>query len=508
MKKKKILALLIFMTVGSLILFVPAPVAGQACKTTTDCGTSSNPCAQLYCAGYFPASGTYPEIMGTCKTNYTYGNVCGTSPLGGNMYCGGSKNALGQLVPDGVCYDNLCKDKSECDDGNICTTDSCSGYQPYVAAYCDGPDCYPAVPEKLGTCANSNIPPWTICQRDVSNNPQKLCSPSPPYSAISPTSPVTPISTCSVDYIACTDTRQTPSDANQYACCGLVNLQTLPQKLGPYGYYLPGSCNKTIGPDGPRLPNVPIHVRNSCGTDLVKPTDANGVAYFANLDFAEGNKTNFNELQYDVWADIPTNYTFTRGTYFYSNSKGLQLDHPPIQTLGPGGAPFYTGVESRRYSTCFFGDGCNTGFISRWLNFGFLGPPTYKISGKVMMDNNFDVCQTSTQVVPGAFLSAIPLNLAGSPAPQISDGNGNYQVDKLPAGHYSLKIDNLPGRPIARRVDGAWSSSASLFVTYPDLPALPPDHIVDFCISPISAWIQTTKGDVHSNIKINTPGGP
>lgn len=458
------------------------------CKSNADCG-DTNACTQDICLNYQAAgcdgAGCWPEALGKCGVNI-YGIACGTSANGGNMYCGGTWNTpFGTNTGNGICYDTLCKTNAECNDGNVCTTDSCSGY---LAAYteCTDLSCV-SYPEKLGSCQNANQPSWTVCQTDSSGSPQKLCSQA--------TSPA--VSTCSVDYVKCTDVKAD----NQY-CCGLTNRQTIQPVLDSYGNPV-GYCARAPFPvnwnydsdhpfnnplDNPTtaLPLVTIHAQSSDCPEysFTRVTDVSGYAYFSNIPRTIGSGVNTRRVDWDVWADIPLAKTFTRGTRFYlaGNYQSAPLLYSP---LGPGGTPKFSGVSS--------------GGKDARVNFGFQGPPTYKVSGRVLQDVNFDACLSSSTGYQPASLSLNPGSLS-TPA----DGSGNYTFSKINGGSYTLSLSGFVGNVVNQRINGIWNFVSANSATF----TLPPNTTVDFCVNTVSPWIQTFGGDVHSNINISTPGGP
>jgi len=480
-------------------------LAGESCRTNSDCPQtqSGNPCAQpTYCQGYYPPDAYSQEQLGTCTTVYNYGTVCSTSSFGGDMYCGGTYT-YPRGVGDGICTDTACKTNAECNDNNVCTTESCTGYQ---IGGCDYSGCYA---EKLGSCSYTNQFPSKICQTDGSGNPLKLCSFQQTGSGPS---------TCSVDYVKCTNVETvsggdagTPSSP----CCGLTNLQVMQTcTADPYNpnsiyCYVPGNCSNAPFPvnwnydsdhpfntplDNPTTPLSGVRayaVDDRCGFSYSGVTDSTGYVYFSGIPrYNSGGR-----FDYDVWANLPANSTFTRGirNYLTSTWENTPLNWNPLT----GGQPRFSSISS--------------GGRNIMIAFGFQGPPNNKISGRVLLDNNFNGCQSSTQAVSGALISVVSLTFAGSPPPQITDALGNYTVQNLAADNYYTAISSIPGRVNARRVDGgAWVSTASSTYGIPPNPplVLPPSHTVDWCVNPISAWIQTTAGDVHSNSGITIPGGP
>ena len=346
-----------------------SPALNSLCKTNKDC-EDGNACTTPTCQGYTPPDTerdedgnptSHPEYLGQCKyPGKPYGTICSTTVSGGNMYCGLQYNNN-----DGLCHDSgvpgigaspvtLCKTSNDCSDGNACTIDTCEGYSPERQERDEDGNPYTSQ-EVLGSCKIQNAPPTTICQKDANNNPTKICSTGTgPW--IPKTSPGYVVSTCSVNYVQCS-----AGNTDNASCCGKTNIQ---------GNTCNGNCSGSHGDthSQPSLGGIVVRATNErCGFEHVVVTDANGRARFPSLTFALGDKKNYEKLKYEVRADVPTGYRFTRGV-LDSITRDFQTTSPR-DAQGPFGAPVFRGVDSNLYDC---DPNCNVRDL--YVNFGFQQP--------------------------------------------------------------------------------------------------------------------------------------
>lgn len=135
------------------------------------------------------------------------------------------------------------------------------------------------------------------------------------------------------------------------------------------------------------------------------------------------------------------------------------------------------------------------------IDFIFIKKPV--LSGLVCKDNNSDgSCITGTGTArtctDGPYTSGTVTatkTVTGPTTSRLVTPGGGYSM-YLPSGNYNVSF-----------------AAPNVRVTSPDpLPKLisnlNADTTQDFCVNPTSAWLKTTGGDVHSNTRINTPGGP
>ncbi|QQG40700.1 MAG: hypothetical protein HYV37_04060 [Candidatus Levyibacteriota bacterium] len=107
-------------------------------------------------------------------------------------------------------------------------------------------------------------------------------------------------------------------------------------------------------------PGIPIHVTGECGIDQTQITNSFGQARFDNLPFAIGNYDSWSRLNYKVRADTPAAFTFTRGVWWDTNIN---------DTIGPGGAPEFSNVNSGLYNC----EDRSCSVYSQSVSFGFAG---------------------------------------------------------------------------------------------------------------------------------------
>jgi len=135
--------------------------------------------------------------------------------------------------------------------------------------------------------------------------------------------------------------------------------------------------------------------------------------------------------------------------------------------------------------------------------------PKNMASGGVFEDRGGNNCASGSTPHPGAVVTLY--TSGGSPTgSDTSDAGGSYSVtDNDACGSRNAVISSIGGYNVkAARFDGgAWGASNLSGYTYGPFD-LSSDHTLDFCISNLGAWFQTTTGDVRMpNLTNKIPAG-
>ena len=432
----------------------------HSCFNNNDCNDlTENSCRTYYCDAWLPF------IAGNCQPGgyKSKGATCGVSTNGGNQYCDGTPP---------VCSDNLCFNNAECNDGNVCTNNSCPTTTdpdfpgPWSCSntnapiktvcgttntggdyYCGGaatPDgiCYntpaPAGVQYCKTaadcndgnqCTNDACTPSTTCIRYGTCTGEECTPPCEEYGQ----------GTCSITNKAPTAVcEQTPAGTPVTLCSAATGLSTLPHSTCSVPYI---SCS-TKG----------ANTASCCGKTNVQGNKCEGNGYCNNTETYTG----------------PTTKPVV-GAIVEVRSDECGLVHTAV-TNSAGKAVFTRGINGLRAG---MGDNRPGEYeIFRWT--ATVTPPTssdtYKftrgiayVSGTKSISRPCDTPDTKYRGDIGPYGSAIKGGIY--PHTPVCDGDGRLDISRSMYAVFGFEKNQTP-------------------------------------------WIQTTGGDVHSNINISTPGGP
>jgi len=237
--------------------------------------------------------------------------------------------------------------------------------------------------------------------------------------------------------------------------------------VGDYVWYdtdVDGSQDETESP----VAGVTVTLQNADGTAAV---NADGVAVAATTTNASGHYVFDNLLPgaYKVvFSTLPAGFTFTQqnatGVAAGLNSNANQSGETPVFTLGPIGA----GLP--QMSAVIAGDGVSLATaIDRTIDAGIYRPDVLAVGDYVWYDDNFNGIQDAGEA-PVAGVTVTLLDAAGERAQHlfggdvadvVTDANGHYVFDNLPAGSYRVQFSTIPAGFTFTKAGSTGSTSAN-----------------------------------------------